>query len=72
MQDGGVVHLEFWQQCIFSFINVFYIEVPNLSTKFDEDRSNGKEMATIFQNPRWGGRHLELWVASLFDVINVL
>jgi len=26
---------------------------PNVSTKFGEDRSNNKEMAIAFRNPRW-------------------
>jgi len=38
---------------------------------FGDDWSNSKEMATVFRNPRWRRRHLELLQLFFYDVIDM-
>jgi len=71
IQDVGVSHFEFWQLCIFSKIDMFLIEVPMFPLTLVQIGQIVKKWQTFFKIQYGGGRHLELWVLNLFDIINV-
>jgi hypothetical protein len=48
IQDGRVRHLEFCSLQIFQRHQCVLYQNCNISTKFGDDRSNSKEMATVF------------------------
>jgi len=52
IQDVGDRRLECLQICISNVIDMFQSS-PIFFTNFGDDRSNTKEMAAVFRNPRW-------------------
>ena len=52
-QDGGSRHLIFWLLCYYRHYMSVIHRIRNIRTKFGENWSNSKEIATAFRNSRW-------------------
>jgi len=53
IQDYGGRHLELWLRRFFRRHRCDLNQSSNIPTKFGDDWSNSKEMATVFLNSRW-------------------
>ena len=80
IQDGGSLHLEFWWICIFNVKESWVLwQIFNIPTKFGEDWSNSKEMATDFRNLRWRrspslilvNMHFQYCSCVLLQILNI-
>jgi len=53
IQDGGGRHLELWLRIFFRRHRADLNQSSNIPTKFGDDWSNSREIATVFLNSRW-------------------